>query len=161
LFFVNEYLASGRSPQLYFEVFASTKLPSTDRCLPSTNPTTTHCRTICAIAARIAATLGSLSSVAISSHRGMTTIIAGSLVSVFQLSRLAEAPFLPVYELERKGVHIVKPANRYCPGQLSDYCIVSATFHPSPPLPPVPQPEKEPQLPPAPPEVLIVPLLAI
>src|SRR6266853_4723399 len=33
--------------RLSFAAFASTKLPSTDRCWPCTNPTSTHWRTIC------------------------------------------------------------------------------------------------------------------
>jgi hypothetical protein len=37
-----------RGIRLSFAALASTKLPSTERCFPCTNPTSTHWRTICA-----------------------------------------------------------------------------------------------------------------
>src|SRR5205823_11434771 len=36
-----------RGMRLSLAAFASTKLPSTDRCFPCTSPTSTHCFTIC------------------------------------------------------------------------------------------------------------------
>ena len=36
-----------RGIRLSLAAFASTKLPSTDRCWPCTSPTSTHCRTTC------------------------------------------------------------------------------------------------------------------
>jgi hypothetical protein len=41
-------LTCAASPNCYLSLaaWASTKLPSTDRCLPCTNPTSTHCRTV-------------------------------------------------------------------------------------------------------------------